>query len=143
MPTADRDSPLSVPDLTVPQLDYALAEWNRQAATMSGQYQKALAGARFIRFIYENGLLSGAEALTYIQELDRSVSLTGFFAQVWQSFLEDSVNALIGDLKASMRIGAKAVAFEMARPLYLLPPRKRWLLTRMIWGENNQPRFPG
>lgn len=143
MPPADLDAPMTVPDLTAPELDYALAEWKRQAATMSGQYQKAVAGARFIRFIYEHGLLTGAEALTYIQELDRSVMLTGFFAQVWQTFLEDSVNALIGDLKASMRIGAKAVAFEMARPLYLLPPRKRWLLTRVLLGDDTHPRFPG
>lgn len=116
-------------------LPHVVAEYNLQLAVMAGQQSKNAFAMQQLVSMNQQGLITGREAIAFLIALDETIDFPEYYADIWRKFSADILAEFLSDVQALIRISAKNIAEEVYRSLYVLPPPRRGLMYRLIFGE--------
>lgn len=127
--------PPAMPTMSAEHLSVILDEYDRQTYAIQGQEVKSSYGMRQMLRVLSDGTLVTGETLMLLCAMDLTAELPEPYAEMWRSFLHDVIDELLNSSMNLMRIGARNIALEVERTLYVLPPEKRGLLWRLLFGD--------
>ena len=122
--------------LSGPQVQAIVEEYDRQTGVIGAERAKNSYASRQIARLYQEGALTAHETFSFLVVLDDTVAWgDDFHVSLWRQFIRGLLEDLLNDMRNAVRLGARNIAIEIDRSLYVLPPSRRGLLWRLLFGE--------
>lgn len=115
-------------------LKRAIKEYGLQTTVIKIQSAKTVYAMQQLSELHEYGALSKKTTLEFLVALDQTVTFPDPMKQIWAESLREQTLMYVDQMHKLLRIGAKNIAIEVDRTLYLpeLPPHNPGLFVRIL-----------